>query len=219
MNECYLLQIHCTRLYLNYKAIFPQNVLALPWSTLTRLLATSSNLLSSPSDIGLSPLSAKLDVLTRQDTERRGREAENPPLSPIQKHGFREGERRDAKCWERLWNCYAQDHLVTVKTNAQFKRNLCIKCCGLKFRKVTQNQRSRPPFTLQWENVTAARRCVGGHASADRRPREREGESECISRMQMDERTEERRGMRTMNMYRRNIRGGAIPIHDVGHLK
>ena len=73
-----------------------KNVLALPseeWNTLLLLLLlllpTSSNLLSSLSDIGLSSLSAKLDVLTRG--EEKEREAENPPLSPIQKHGFREG--------------------------------------------------------------------------------------------------------------------------------
>ena len=59
-------------LYLNSKAIFPPKCFGVAVEH-TRILATSSNLLSSPSDIGLSPLSAKLDVLTRQGEKREGK--------------------------------------------------------------------------------------------------------------------------------------------------
>ena len=140
----------------------------------TLLLPTSSNLLSSLSDIGLSSLSAKLDVLTRG--EREEEEAENPPLSPIQKHGFREGG--DGKCSGRLRNSKELSPRLIIdsscsQNNAHSKRCLCTKfiltqlgqIVPRKVREMSQNRRSRRSV-----GHAAVGKCdrvhVGGHAAA-----------------------------------------------------
>ena len=90
-------------------------------------------------------------------------------------------------------NTYKQEregstvHEILQMSFKEDPRNIFELVLPLKFEEVSQNRRSvGRSVMLQWENVTAWVGCL-------LRASERASERECISRMQMDERTDERR--------------------------